>query len=118
MTLATSSDTTGPSPVGRASGLVVRTTTRTRTTDLDVLADDHVFTVAVPSCADDDLARRFLGLFNQVSSVRIDVRGTHTDATVRGVRHRAPVEQHVGMSTALGLLACGVPTLVSVEELA
>jgi hypothetical protein len=117
MTLATPSDTTaGPEPTARASGLVVRTTARGRSTDLDVLAHDHLFTVAVPSCADDDMARRMLALFRQISSVRIDVRGAVTTATVRGVRHRCPAEQTVGLATALGLLARGVPTLVGVER--
>jgi hypothetical protein len=93
-------------------GLIVRTSSNGRSTEVDVLGPDGIFTVSVPGIADDGAASRFLAVFRQVVSVRFDVRDHEVGATVRGVRHRLPVEQSVGLSTALSLAARGIPTLV------
>jgi hypothetical protein len=116
MMLATSETTADVAPPSRTAGLVVRTTARRGSTDLDVLTPDGVLTVGVPLHPDPDMAHRTHALFRQITSVRIDVRGPVTTATVRGVRNRCPAERAVGLATALGLLALGIPTLVSVEE--
>lgn len=100
------------SPVD-ACGLVVRTTAHGRATDVDVLADDGVFTVTVPAVADDRAAARFAGVFRQVTSLRLDVDDHDVVASVRGVRHRLPASQRVGLSVALSLASRGVPAIVA-----
>jgi hypothetical protein len=102
-----------PHVVGASSGLIVRTTVGDRSTEVDVLADDGLFTVAIPARADDAAATRFAGLFRRVVSVRLDVDGHDVAATVRGVRHRLPTTQPVGLPVALSLAARGVPAIVS-----
>jgi hypothetical protein len=93
-------------------GLIVRTSSNERATEVDVLGPDGIFTVSVPGFADDQAASRFLAVFRQVVSVRFDVRDHEVAATVRGIRHRLPAEQAVGLSAALSLAARGIPTLV------
>jgi hypothetical protein len=102
-----------PTSPDTGCGLVVRTSSNGRSTEVDVLADDGVVTVTVPAVADEAAAARFAGLFRQVTSVRLDVDGHEVEASVRGVRHRLPVTQPVGLHVALSLAAQGVPALVS-----
>ena len=104
-----------PDPSSRAagSGLIVRTTSNGRSTEVDVLSDDGVFTVTVPAVADEAAASRFSGLFRQVTSLRLDVSDHEVEASVRGVRHRLPVTQPVGLHVALSLAARGVPAVVA-----
>lgn len=99
-------------PAAQASGVLVRTTCRDRVTEVDALADDGLFTVAVPARADAAAADRFSRLFHRVLSLHFDVHGPDVTARVRGVRHRLPVDQRVNLPVALSLAARGVPALV------
>lgn len=99
-------------PAAQASGVIVRTSCRDRVTEVDVLADDGLFTVAVPARADDAAADRFASLFRRVLSLHFDVHDHDVTARVSGVRHRLPTDQPVNLPVALSLAARGVPALV------
>lgn len=100
-------------PAVDGPGLVVRTAALGRATEVDVLSDDGVYTVTVPAVADAAAAARFAGLFRQVTSLRFEVSDHRVEAHVRGIRHRLPVSQPVGLPVALSLAARGVPATVA-----
>jgi hypothetical protein len=102
-----------PLPTVSRGGLIVRTTCNGRSTEVDVLTDDGVFTITVPAVADEAAAERFAGLFRQVTSLRLEVVDHEVAATVRGIRHRLPVSQPVGLGVALSLTGRGVPAMVT-----
>jgi hypothetical protein len=106
-------DTDQPTtPDARHAALVVRCTTHSAGTLLDLATDDGISTVRIdrlPDVAAAEAARRVL---RTVQSVRFDIDDRGVACTLRGVDHRQPRAVPVSLATGLGLVKQGLLALV------